>query len=130
VNTHTDHASPIARERSAAQIVRFLRKPGVVHPVILGGDMNADPDSRPVQLLLGAEPVDGAPSVLRDSYHLSGGPGSGPPTFHGFTGRGEERIDYLLAEPPLRATRFEVLDQPVDGHWVSDHFPVLAALEG
>jgi endonuclease/exonuclease/phosphatase family metal-dependent hydrolase len=129
LNTHLDHASPAARERAAEQIVRFLRQPDVVHPAILCGDLNAAPDSRPLQLLLGAEPVDGEPSFLRDTYRLSGGTGSGPATFHGFTGRGTERIDYILVEPPLRAARCEVLDQPVDGHRVSDHFPVRAVLE-
>jgi endonuclease/exonuclease/phosphatase family metal-dependent hydrolase len=74
-------------------------------------------------------PVDGAASPLRDSYRLSGGAGAGKPTIHGFTGRGTDRIDYILVEPPLRALHFEVLDQPVDGQRVSDHFPVLAALE-
>ena len=79
--------------------------------------------------MLGAEPVDGAPSLLRDSYRLSGGSGDGSLTMHGFTGCAAERIDYILVESPFRVIRFEVLDQPVDGHWVSDHFPVLAVLE-
>jgi endonuclease/exonuclease/phosphatase family metal-dependent hydrolase len=129
LNTHLDHESEVARARGAEQIVRFLRQPDVAHPAIVGGDLNATPDSRPLQILLGEVPVDGAASSLRDTYRLSGGAGSGAPTFHGFTGRGAERIDYLLAEPPFRVARFEVLDQPVDGHWISDHFPVLAALE-
>jgi endonuclease/exonuclease/phosphatase family metal-dependent hydrolase len=73
--------------------------------------------------------VDGTPSPLRDTYRLSGGNDSGPPTFHGFTGHGTERIDYILIEPPLRGARCEILAQSVDGHWVSDHFPVLASLE-
>jgi endonuclease/exonuclease/phosphatase family metal-dependent hydrolase len=129
LNTHLDHASPVARDRAAEQIVRFLRWPGVVHPALLCGDMNALPDSRPLHLLLGEESVDGVTSPLQDAYRLGGGSGGGPPTFHGFSGSGTERIDYILVEPPFRATRFEVLDQAVDGHWVSDHFPVLAELE-
>jgi endonuclease/exonuclease/phosphatase family metal-dependent hydrolase len=129
LNTHLDHASAVARERGAALIVRFLRQPEMVHPAVLCGDMNAAPGSPPLQILQGDVPVDGSASSLRDSYVLIGGTGSGRPTFHGFTGRGAERIDYILAEPPFHATRFEVLDQPVDEHWVSDHFPVLAELE-
>ncbi len=129
LNTHLDHESEAARERGAELIVRVLRQPEIVHPAVVCGDMNAAPDSRPLQILLGEHLVDGAASPLRDSYALSGGVGTGQPTYHGFTGRGTERIDYLLVEPPFRAACFEVLDQPVDGHWVSDHFPVLAELE-
>src|SRR5712691_2885494 len=129
LNTHLDHASPLARERGAEQIVRFLRQPEIVHPAIVCGDLNAPPDGRPLQILHGEVPVDGAASPLRDTYLLSGGAGNGEPTYHDFTGHGTERIDYILVEPPIRATRFEVLNQPVEGRWVSDHFPVLAALE-
>jgi endonuclease/exonuclease/phosphatase family metal-dependent hydrolase len=129
LNTHLDHESAVARERGAEQIVRFLRQPEALHPAIVGGDLNATPGSRPMQILLGEVPVDGAASPLRDAYRLSGGAGNGEPTYHDFTGHGTERIDYILVELPIRATRFEVLSQPVNGHWVSDHFPVLAALE-
>jgi endonuclease/exonuclease/phosphatase family metal-dependent hydrolase len=129
LNTHLDHESAVARERGAEQIARFSRQPEVVHPAIVGGDLNAAPDSRPLQILLGEVPVDGAAAEEIGVAQWARGARSGEPTFHGFTGHGNERIDYLLAEPPVRAARFEVFNQPVDGHWTSDHFPVLAALE-
>ncbi len=109
--------------------MRFLRRPEVVHPAIVAGDTNARPDSRPMQILLGEAPVDGTASPLRDAYRLTGGTEEGKPTFHGFTGRGRGRIDYVLVEAPFRVTRYEVLDQQVNGKWPSDHFPVLARVE-
>jgi endonuclease/exonuclease/phosphatase family metal-dependent hydrolase len=130
VNTHLDHASPLARERAAAQIVRFLRELSVIQPVIVGGDLNSVPGSLPLKILTGEVPVDDAASPLRDSYCLAGGTGEGRATFHGFTGRGEERIDYLLVDPRFRVTQCDVLEAPVEGRWVSDHFPVVAALDG
>jgi endonuclease/exonuclease/phosphatase family metal-dependent hydrolase len=129
LNTHLDHESAAARERGAELIVRFLRRPEIVHPAVVCGDMNAGPDSPPLQILAGKAPLDGEASRLRDTFRLSGGTGTGSPTFHGFTGRGTERIDYILAEAPFQTKQFEVLDQPVNGRWVSDHFPVLAVLE-
>jgi len=129
LNTHLDHASPTARERGAAQIVRFLQRPEIAHPVVVAGDLNALPDSLPLQILVGEVPVDGSPSPLRDACLLSGGLSDDGPTFHAFTGRGQERIDYLLVEPSLRVTRCEVLNAPIEGRWVSDHFPVVATLE-
>jgi endonuclease/exonuclease/phosphatase family metal-dependent hydrolase len=130
LNTHLDHASAAARDRGAQQIVRFLRRSDIPHPVILAGDLNAGPDSPPLKLLTGDLPVDESPSRLRDSYRLSGGQGAGKPTFHGFTGQGRERIDYILVEAPLRVTRYALLDERVEERWVSDHYPVLAVIEG
>jgi endonuclease/exonuclease/phosphatase family metal-dependent hydrolase len=129
LNTHLDHGSPTARERAAGQLVRFLRRPEVTPPIILAGDLNAEPGSLPLQLLTGERPVDDSRSPLRDASLLAGGGAANEPTYHNFTGRGQERIDYLLVEPTLRAIRYEVLNAPVDGRWVSDHFPVIAALE-
>jgi endonuclease/exonuclease/phosphatase family metal-dependent hydrolase len=106
-----------------------LRRPEVVHPVIVAGDMNARPGSRPMQLLLGEAPVDGTASPLRDAFRLAGSMGEGKPTFHAFTGRGRGRIDYILVEAPFRVMEYEVLDQQVNGRWPSDHFPVLARVE-
>jgi endonuclease/exonuclease/phosphatase family metal-dependent hydrolase len=130
LNTHLDHDSSIARERGAQQIVRFLRRSDLPHPVILAGDLNDGPDSLPLKLLTGALPVDGSASRLRDAYRLAGGQGAGRPTFHGFTGNGLERIDYVLVEDPLQVTEHTVLDEPVKDRWVSDHFPVLAVVAG
>jgi endonuclease/exonuclease/phosphatase family metal-dependent hydrolase len=130
LNTHLDHASAVARERGAQQIVRFLRRADTPHPVILAGDLNADPGSVPLKLLTGELPVDASPSLLRDAYRLSGGQGNGEPTFHGFTGEGRERIDYVLVEAPHRVTRYARLDETVSDRWVSDHFPVLAVVAG
>lgn len=130
LNTHLDHASPVARERGAQQIVRFLRGSDIPHPVILAGDLNAGPDSAPLKLLTGELPVDGTASRLRDAYRLSGGQGDGKPTFHSFTGEGRQRIDYILVETPLRVTRYTLLDEPVNDRWVSDHHPVLATIKG
>jgi endonuclease/exonuclease/phosphatase family metal-dependent hydrolase len=129
LNTHLDHASPLARERAAEQIVRFIQGQSVVPPVILGGDLNAAPGSRPLRILTGEIPVGNMVSPLRDSYSLAGGTGEGEATFHGFTGRGQERIDYVLVDPRFRVTGCEVLSETVDGHWVSDHFPVVVMVD-
>src|SRR5262249_42101914 len=109
LNTHLDHASSLARENAARQIVRFLCRPDLAPPAILAGDLNADPDSLTLQLLTGRAPVDGAASRLRDA--TAGSPAMGAPTFHDFTGRGTERIDYVLVEPAFRVERYQVLDE-------------------
>jgi endonuclease/exonuclease/phosphatase family metal-dependent hydrolase len=128
VNTHLDHASAVARENAARQLVGFLRRTDVTHPAILAGDLNAAPDSLPLKLLTGRVPVEGEAGLLRDAGTLTPSRRDGEATFHGFTGQGSERIDYLLIEPPLRVIRHHVFDEPVDGRWPSDHFPVVASL--
>jgi endonuclease/exonuclease/phosphatase family metal-dependent hydrolase len=73
LNTHLDHASPVARERAAEQIVRFLRQPDVAPPAIVCGDMNAAPDSLPLRLLLGAgrPPSTASPGAARSASTTS-----------------------------------------------------------
>jgi endonuclease/exonuclease/phosphatase family metal-dependent hydrolase len=105
-NTHLESSSWEMRLKQ----VSAVRGPvtATAHPVIVGGDLNATPDSAPLGVARG---------FLRDAWTDAGaGPAATSPAR-----RPRKRIDYLLYSRPVRAT--EVVVMP---HLVSDHRAVRA----
>jgi endonuclease/exonuclease/phosphatase family metal-dependent hydrolase len=91
-------------------------------PALLLGDLNATPDSEPVQILL---------TGLRDARSLSQTPPYGPMgTFNGFKLDAPllARIDYVLLSAHWRMLRYAVLTDSVQGRFPSDHLPVVTRL--
>ena len=126
VNTHWDHESQNARERSARQIVDWIAAHAAGQPLLLMGDFNAGEANPAFTTLLGADD----PGVrLRDTFRAVHPNARPVGTYHGFTGgRTGEKIDAVLASPG-----WEVLDAAIvlaneDGRYPSDHFPVTATL--
>jgi endonuclease/exonuclease/phosphatase family metal-dependent hydrolase len=100
VGTHLDHTSEATRLEQAQRINRVLPAAGGP-PIILAGDLNARPGSRPMNELLTERWIDAiAP---------------------------RSRIDYVLtrAGDPWNVSEVTIVDEQV----VSDHRPVLAVLE-
>lgn len=120
LNTHfayRDEDGP-AREKMAAAVSAHLGKRAADLPVIVTGDFNTGPDSRPHAILT---------QRMADAW-AAAPKRSGPEgTFHGFTGKPGERIDWILVRgfAPLSA-------RTVTTHrgklYPSDHFPVVARL--
>lgn len=109
----------IPRERSAAVILKRIAKLPADEPFVLTGDFNTTPDSK-VHAMLTRQ--------LQDAW-LAAPHRSGPDkTFHNFTGKPNERIDWILVRG------FRVRDaRTVTTHegtlYPSDHFPVVADLQ-
>ena len=93
-------------------------------PVIVTGDFNASHSSRVFHTMTGGR--------LEDARHESRTEPLGPQgTFSGFeegTGLSDERIDYVFVDEGITVQAFEIIDELVDGHYPSDHRPVLARL--
>lgn len=131
-NTHFDHQSQPARERSAELLIKEIRgrNPGL--PVIVTGDFNQDQTNIVHQTLVAAQ--EGAAS-LRDQWELAASAerieGKQVGTWNGFLGENAEtrRIDWILATPDFNCTKAQVITRQENGQWPSDHFPVLATLE-
>jgi endonuclease/exonuclease/phosphatase family metal-dependent hydrolase len=110
-------------------------------PVIVAGDLNAEPDSDEVRMLCGHKTSGAVPGlVLVDAwrYTESTDPGwtwdrKNPHV--DATGEPSARIDYVLVGPPTdgrsgRVTAVHVAgDEAVDGVWPSDHAAVVVELE-
>jgi endonuclease/exonuclease/phosphatase family metal-dependent hydrolase len=117
-NTHLPYREQdeAARERSARLIFERLAKLPADEPFVLTGDFNARPDSGVHKLLT---------EKLSDAW-LSTGHRSGPErTFHGFTGKPDHRIDWVLFRN-LQLQSVETLDMHRGARYPSDHFPVVA----
>lgn len=124
VNTHFDHQSTNAREKSAELIVEVTKEFDQELPVILTGDFNAGPGSIPHQILTADEAYDDLfnTAEIRINEHLG--------TFNGFnnpTGGGaNNRIDWVLGKGNLITNEIEIINYQKQGQFPSDHFPVMA----
>lgn len=125
-NTHFDHRSQPARERSAALLVRRIEARGDDDPFVVTGDLNAD-EANPALLALKRG---GEGWGLADTYRVLH-PDARAGTFTGFdpaSDGGERKIDHVLAGPAIEVLGADVDRRRIDGRYPSDHFPVWADL--
>jgi endonuclease/exonuclease/phosphatase family metal-dependent hydrolase len=129
LNAHLDHEGTRARLESARLLVARVRAVAGGGPVVLTGDLNAEPGSAPLRALL-----DGG---LVDARAVSVAPPAGPrTTFTPLDDRGHpdrdhpgrRRIDYVLVSPGTAVDSHAVLDARPGGHFPSDHDPVVATV--
>lgn len=110
VGTHFQHDDPAIREQQAAKVNELFGSTD--NPVILAGDLNATPDSKPMKL-------------IAEKWAFATAPDKGLLTIPAPTPK--RQIDYVLYRP---AGRFRVVEAKVIAEPVaSDHRPVLAVLE-
>jgi endonuclease/exonuclease/phosphatase family metal-dependent hydrolase len=129
LNTHFDHVGEQARQESARLIRRRLVALAGGLPMVVTGDMNADPQSAPYRILT-RDTLSGAVAPLTDAFTASR-TGSYGPTSSWNAFRAIEpgrRIDYVLVSAPISVEAHAILPDYWDGRFPSDHLPVLAAL--
>ncbi|WP_085990870.1 endonuclease/exonuclease/phosphatase family protein [Oceanobacillus senegalensis] len=124
VNTHFDHRSVEAREKSAELISEKVKEFDPNLPVILTGDFNTRPGSKPYNTLINeGNFVD---TWVAAETRINEGIG----TFNGFddpTGGGKDnRIDWVLSKGNVTTTKSEIIDYQKNGQFPSDHYPVMA----
>ncbi|HEX7802664.1 MAG TPA: endonuclease/exonuclease/phosphatase family protein [Pseudoxanthomonas sp.] len=120
-NTHLPYREEDepARERGAALILARLRQLSADEPIILTGDFNTAPDS-PTHTLLTTALIDAWTAAPRRL-----GPAA---TFHDFTGKADQRIDWILFRG-LQVKSARTVTTHQRGRYPSDHFPVVADFE-
>lgn len=124
-NTHFDHLSEPARQKSAALVRERLAAADPTVPLVLTGDFNCPGGSAPAYDILTREAglVDTwTLAASRDNPTLDSFNGFAPPTF------GSRRIDWILARGPVEVAHTELVDYAENGHFPSDHFPLTAIL--
>ncbi|MFO0929755.1 MAG: endonuclease/exonuclease/phosphatase family protein [Gemmataceae bacterium] len=120
-STHFDHRSIEARQRAAALMRRWVDALGERQPVVVLGDLNAEPGSPELA------PLFGPPSPTRLIDLLASLPEG---THHHFTGRPlGRRIDWLLATFHVMPRAVQIDRTASAGRYPSDHFPVFAEVE-
>lgn len=124
IDTHFDFETP-AQMGAARVIKQQLASFPKEIPAIVMGDFNATPESPCYQWFTGKEVDDENGLNLKETYTAPY-----PSTFHHFTGEPTGGyIDWILYRGPLELRACEVLQEPVDGIYPSDHYPVRAVFE-
>ena len=124
-NTHLDHIDAEARLLGIGQILKqieedYTRSP---HPVILTGDMNADPTESSMRAVTEhCTPVlhDAAKDVLHSFHGYHGG--------SPYEGSGESKIDYIFTNLENKSSDVTVWTDENNGLFLSDHYPIMATL--
>ncbi|HKP15365.1 MAG TPA: endonuclease/exonuclease/phosphatase family protein [Gemmatimonadaceae bacterium] len=129
LNTHFDHMGEQARQESARLIRRQLVTLANGLPVVMTGDLNADPTSAPYRIL-SRDTIAEALPPLADGFVVSKsgnyGPTSSWTAFRAIVpGR---RIDYILVSAPVTVLSHGILPDSWNGRFPSDHLPVLASV--
>lgn len=129
-NTHLDNVSSQARTEGIKVVVARIKAVRAMYnddlPVTLTGDFNSEPDGDAHKTLA-------AMGYLTEVWD-SGATrlGSNQLTYTGFTTTGKSRIDYVwfgpTAEKRFAARQFQIMDNYVDGVFMSDHRAVVADL--
>lgn len=129
LNTHFDHIGEQARQESARLIRRRLATLANDLPVIVTGDLNADPASIPYRVLT-RDTITAAIAPLRDAFTVSRAGHYGPTsTWTAFRAiEPGRRIDYVLVSDDVAVLTHAILPDSWDGRFPSDHLPVLASV--
>lgn len=128
VNTHFDHIGEQARQESARLIRRRLDSLARGLPVLVTGDLNADPQSVAYRVFT-VDTIDASPP-LRDAFEVSEAGHYGPTsTWTAFKAiEPGRRIDYILVSGRIPVRTHGILSDSWDGRFPSDHLPVLASI--
>lgn len=126
-NTHLDHSSQEAREKGVRLLWQRLsdHRARTGLPVLLTGDMNAEPDNPAIAYLRGQTDPGSENLSLTDAYSiLPEPPGT---SFHSFEGGADgEPIDYIFGTSEVRFDDVCIIRDQYDGIYPSDHYPVAA----
>jgi endonuclease/exonuclease/phosphatase family metal-dependent hydrolase len=139
----------VAREQQALRLSELDAQYGQVLPTIIAGDLNAVPEASSVRYLRGLRSLDGRSVHYHDAWDVAGD-GSPGYTWSVDNPRAaseielivgqpnhRRRIDYVFvgsaaAHPQARARIVSaqvVLNEPVHGQWLSDHYGLLVELD-
>lgn len=129
VNTHFDHVGVESRRNSAALIVQKLEELAGEKPLVVMGDLNTTEELEPYRELTTTEYMPGK-TLLDGFYHSEYGHHGPTTTLNGFQEiLPDRRIDYIFVNSEFRVLQHAILADIQDGHFPSDHLPVLAEME-
>ena len=121
MDTHLDHIGETAMQKGAELIAARAAQIAPDLPVILTGDFNFTPESAPCKAV-----KDGGFKDTRDIAKKT----DRNNTFHAFNSGTEGHcvIDYVFVKGDIKVKSFKVYKKKIDGHFPSDHFPVIAEI--
>lgn len=120
-NAHYDHQGLVAREESSKLMLSKIQEIATDFPVLMTGDLNAEPTSEAVTTLIKTQ-------FLWDSKPITRKPATGPDgTFYGYdlTKDPTSRIDYVFVSRMVHVMEYHVIDDDFKtSNIASDHLPV------
>jgi endonuclease/exonuclease/phosphatase family metal-dependent hydrolase len=122
-NTHFDHLGEVARLKSSELIIKVIGKIKKKNiPVVLMGDLNCEPESKPIKLI--SQSLSNANNISLKKNHGPEG------TFNDFKQEygNELQIDYIFVKNFKVDDYQHIGDFRINGLVYSDHFPVIAKI--
>lgn len=122
LNTHLDHRVEAAHDEGAVQVRAAVDDLAGDLPVVVTGDLNAEPDSTAFATLVGP----GHRVALHDAFALAPHHEGPEPTLNSWRGpRPGKRIDVVLLSEHWAVSAYRVDDSTLRGRFPSDHYPVV-----
>jgi len=124
-NTHFDHKGEEARYYAMLLLKKQIRSIAGNAPVVVAGDFNFTPDSRPYKEINSTS----SDYTLRDCFEEAKTK-EGETTCCGFdaTNKNCSRIDYILVSTNFAVHSYKVITESRKGFYPSDHLPVVCKL--
>jgi len=126
-NTHLDHMGKISRVESVKLILSKMDELAAGYPVILTGDMNSSDEDDPVKTINARQNK----IHLFNSAEVSAEGHYGPSgTFNNFESHevNQQPIDFIFVTESFNVLKQATISESWNGHFSSDHFPVLAKI--
>ncbi|MCB2199151.1 endonuclease/exonuclease/phosphatase family protein [bacterium] len=132
-NLHLDHESQESRLNSIALLEKKISLLPVGTRAIVTGDFNIplkNPAFTPLLAVRTNRGSDQESPLLRASWTAVRPDVFPLGTFNGFSGDTTgEKIDHILISPAVKVEWISIPTNPIQGRWLSDHFPVLVKLK-
>ena len=125
-NTHFHWDEPYVSKAADLMATQMANLAGSMSAILVG-DFNATPESD-VHRRLVSDTVSAEGLPLRDLWNRLGKSEEDAGTSHGFSGAPQNRIDWILATPDVHPLSIERDRRQRNGHYPSDHFPIVAEL--
>lgn len=126
-NTHYDHIGEEARRESSKLILQKISELADGDPVIFIGDLNTTEHDEPYKIITRPDSESGKPILFDGFYHSIYGHHGPTSTWNGFERIfPDRRIDYIFVDSNLNVIQHGILADIRDGHFPSDHLPVVA----
>lgn len=127
-NTHFDHIGQVARAESAKLLLQKVKELAGNLPVIVTGDFNASDEDEPIKIIVDKT----NPDHLTDTKEISQTPHYGPQgTFNAFKSKeiDDRAIDHIFIKNKVVVLKHATISESWNGHFSSDHFPVLTVVK-
>lgn len=123
LNTHLDHVGEKARSEGVKLILSKMSQLAEGRPIIITGDFNSSEEDKVIKDMIAGGVVDS-----RDVAEIVYGPEWTWHEWKGFDYPYKSRIDFIFLKGDVKAQRYGILAESMDGKYLSDHLPVLTVV--